>query len=324
MSARTREDDARPKITIRMDSNDKTYFDKFMETSSLNITGAFHAILDSHRLSGLQFSPALVPDGCRNCPKFAGVTEKGVLCITKKTPTDPVRYDLKPFPFVKVCWTKPFNTPVDKKTREQYEKNLEEHQKNYAKLTGENTKLFNERQKYHDKYELVKWAPEANVALKKELEQVKQPLQDLLKEKEEWKIQFNEEHNTLLKVLEEKTTLQTDNEFLRAQNMHLSESELLKDNKRMLDENDSLWKELGSQKEELSQEIEKLQAWLKEERNQKSDIIFHLTNKLREIDQCLPTFGNQLAGADLQIKAYVDSLRKTIQDLKGYLQTVAS
>ena len=313
MSAATEDRHKSRPITFRLDDGRRKLLDGLMQKSSLTQTQAVNAIFDGFLPSGLHNPTQRTPEKCNLCLKCAGEVENGVVCLTKKSSSDPINFKRLPFAIAEKCAEMPFNTPVDKKTREQFEKDLQSAKQDLER----ETRLHDT---YRKKYDKLKDFPEEHDRVKRKLAQVEQPFQDLLKEKEGLKVELGNVRNSLLEALNEKTVVETDNEFLRIENKKLSEQEILK-------ENDSLQlqlKEMGSQKADIAEEVLKVQALLKEERNQKHDIISKVDKMLREIDQYMPRFGNQLSVSDIELKAYVNSLKKTIQNFRGYLSTVAS
>jgi len=78
--------------------------------------------------------------------------------------------------------------------------------------------------------------------------------------------------------------------------------------------------------EELNQEINKLQALLKVERDKSTDIRFTVEKTLRDFKQFLPSASptcDICSEGGFKLKEYRRSALKTIENLEGYLQTVA-
>jgi len=305
------------KVTLRLAAVQKVYIDTFREPFKLNMSEAISKIIEQHQFQGLQTSSASLCEGCNACLKHGIVTPQGVLCITKRSVYDPIRKQYLSPQEAEACSRKPFNTPLDKKTREELQKtisDLEGFKLGFLKFQPELLELRKERSSYRKRER----------DLEAELDQVKQPFQCVLKEKEGLKIEVENVRNSLLAALTERDVLETDNQFLKTENKKLSENELLK-------ENDSLHLQLSrasNEKADIAEEVLKLQALLKEERNQKSDIISKVDKTLKEIEQYMPlprvNWASQLPVVDLELKAYMDSLKKTIQNFRGYLQTVAA
>lgn len=356
MSATTEEVKTRPLIFRTTSDLEKQLRDYEKNTHQKSFSGAVNSILEAFFLSGLHAPTQKTPPRCRECPKNFGECDSGVACGTKKSVLDFFNFKIVPFAIAEKCAEKPFNTPIDKKTREQFE----------TELTATKEQLFQVKELYavdHEKLGIFKGVRQENDDLSKEnkalnrqiaklsenkllvdneslakrwkqavtenaeIPKLKEELEHVKKEKEEGDLELGNVRNGLLATQEENTNLHMDNEYLRRENEKLQENEILKENKKLLDENDSLNETIvqkAREKADVAEEVLKLQALLKEERNQKTDIISRIDRMLREMEQHMPPVRNQLSGDALEFKIYVDTLRKAIQNFRGYLRTVTA
>ena len=240
-----------------------------------------------------------MPDG-NDCPQFGNVTEKGVLCIWKKTETDPVHFRFTPFVVARFCAQKPFNTPVDKKTHQQYESKFN--------LMKSEIDAANRRHGIdHRKIESLK-------SIEKERDNTLSEIQRL-----------NEE--VIL-------PLQNDNQFLRKAREELLHDPLAQKVKELSDQLTETKGAMAIQAsnhsadmEESKQEIEKWRALLKVEKDKSTDMRFTVEKRLSDLKQFLPTVSPSCevcSEGGFKLKEYKQSALKSIENLEGYVRTLAN
>lgn len=274
-------------------------------------SAACSKILTDYQLLGLQTSEEFRPEMCKGCLQYGGRTNEGILCIIKKSETDPVRYEFKPLAVAKACSDKPFNTFPDRKSRQQYENQI-------SLLTIEKDSAIAARKRDHGKLELLK-------GIEKE--------RDHALSENQW---LNEELKrlpALLKEIDGLHALQTDYEYWKRLAEERSHDPLVQKYKELSDQFEEMQQAMKIQEsnhsaelEELRLEINKYATLAKAEKDNISDIRFTVEKALIDFKQFLPSGSpacDICSEGGFKLKEYRQSALKTIENLQGYLQTVA-
>jgi hypothetical protein len=170
-----------------------------------------------------------------------------------------------------------------------------------------------------------------------------QPMQEIIKAKEGLESEVKKMKNGLLERIEENNTLQNDNEYLRRQNEELSHDTLIEKTKELttqLEDAKQYVKVQEAQKNreigELKADIRQLEALNEKEIREKAEISSKIRSFLRDAKQSIPTYGeaegNLLPKSQIgindalafQVAKYLGNIRKLIENLEGYLNTIAS
>ena len=315
-------------LNARVPPNCLTFLNKYYQEHGLeNRSQGLVKILESFQLLGLQTSEESAPEMCKisdgeTCPKFGGITKEGILCITKKSQIDSVHFQFLPFIVAKVCKMKPFNTPVDKKTRQQFKTEIE-------LITTQRDIAIGRNERYYRKIESFKGIEKERDNALSEIERLNEVVKRVpvnLKEIDSLRKSFKEKND-------ECVTLTEDNDFLRKTNEELSHDPLTEKYKELLgryEEAEQLLKIRESNdsanQEESKKEIAKLEALVKVEREQNNDIVFTTKKALRDFKQFLPegSASCMTCPDGFKFKEYKQNALKAIENLEGYLQTKAS
>ena len=317
---------AKAKVNYRLASEDKNYISDlakslhlFNKDGSPNESAALTRMTQDHRLLGLQTSRESASEICKFpdgtiCPKYGGITEEEIVCTTKKSETDPVQIRSVSFLFAQFCSKKPFNTPLDKKTRQQFQQLQIEN----SLVKTERDTLRYELQRRKDTREELKRAHVEIERQRVEIKQIKEPNENLL---------------------DEKVALENDNDFKTERMKELealvetqSHDTLIQKNQELISRIDQCENELKSaytnhnmEIEQAKGDLEKLEALVKSLKGQKTEILQTVEKTLRDFKQFLPensSSSDQYLNA-LNWKEYRQNTLKVIQNLEGYLQTVA-
>jgi hypothetical protein len=292
-----------------------TFLDKYYQEQGLeNRSQGLVKILESYRLAGLQTSEEFRPERCKGCLQYGGINNEGILCIVKKSETDPVRSHFTPLAVAKACSEKPFNTPPNRKSRQQYENEI-------SLLTTENKSAIAQRKRDHEKLEKMK-------GLGEKLERAESEIEFL-----------NAQLKPVENLLEQKTALENDNVFQTGRIEELeaivetqSHDPLIQKNQELITRIDECEADLKSaytshkmESEQAKGEIEKLEALVKTQKDQKTDILFTMEKTLKDFKQFLPGASSQCEQClnAFNWKEYRQNTLKLIQNLEGYLQTKA-
>jgi hypothetical protein len=299
----------REKTTINLDPDIRKWIDDLTTQDPNGIRDNVVNRLFRERLEGKSVSDATIPKGCESCLKCGFIIKNGkLLCITKKTETDPIRYDWIPLEVVGVCSEKTFNTPINKKTREQYEKDLSTVMNNYLSWKRYAEKL-------EPKAERLLTVEKDFKKTMEEFEEARKGKEDLLNAKSTLESGFSNMKNALLERDEKIAVLETDNEQFRVQIAKLSENELLR-------ENDSLHVQLNGKIkliDDYAYEVTKLEALLQSKDLIIAEVLSKTKDTFRDFKQFLPT---SLEPYDIQ--QYTKAMLTKIIQFEGYLNIVTS
>ena len=294
-----------------------------------------------------------ISKSCEDCLKYGGILAGKILCVTKKTVDKPTRIQKIPIIEARACADKSFNTPLNKKTREEFERDLKNsdlrtkyHQQKAEKLRPkleqlsiafrdlkeksaslqtDNEQLRLDVEKLSESTllnEIAELRPKAEQLPKTlrdlqektlELQEVRKPLEELISEKDTLKSRFSLMENTLLQRDEKIASLETDNEQLKLNLAELSESKLL-------DENDQLHNKLRAKDTLINDyklEIRKVEALLEKEQKHRLDVIARVNQMLRDFKQYAP-----LTFEPYEAISYLKSVRKAIENFEGFLKTI--
>jgi DNA repair exonuclease SbcCD ATPase subunit len=252
---------------------------------------------------------------CKDCPKFGGIIDGKILCITKKTVDSPIKYHLYSTEIARACSHKPFNTPLDKKTREEFQRELKnmEQMKIYHK---------NRADELRPKAERLSIVEKQLLETMRELEEARKGKEELLNAKSTLESQVSEMKNSLIALMDEKAKLETQVTQLTQLNKELSKDVLV-------EKNSFLTVELGKRDqdiEHLKSEIEKQEALIEVLKQRTFQLTSEVEKMLREFEQFLPSdLGTCEQCVDsFPIKEYFKNTKKKIEAFKGYLQTITT
>jgi chromosome segregation ATPase len=188
-------------------------------------------------------------------------------------------------------------------------------------LTTENKSAIAQRKRDHGKLEKMKVTEE-------KLERAQSEIEFL-----------NAQLKPVENLLEQKTALENDNQFKKGKIEELealveaqSHDTLIQENREILAELEEAKQYIKVQEskyteqtEQLKGDIEKLEALVKNQKDQKTDILFTMEKTLRDFKQFLPETSSscEQCVSGFNWKEYRQSALKVIQNLEGYLQTKA-
>jgi hypothetical protein len=296
------------KRSFNVDEDDLAFLEKIKQEHGLFSLNETPSFIFKQLQKGKTVSDDSIPENCKSCPKFGKHVKNGkVLCLTKKTLAEPMRSQWIPLDVAQGCSEMPFNTPTNKKTREQFERELAnmEKMKNYHQ---------NRADELRPKAERLSIAERQLEQTTGELEEARTGKEDLLSVKSTLESRVSDMTNTLLERDAKIAVLETDNEQLRTQIAELSENEVLT-------ENDSLRVQLNEKIKLIDDtrfEIEKLEALTQKQRQTIDEVISKTKSTFREFRQFLPTSLEPYA-----ISEYIKNAQKKIEQFDGYLDTVA-
>ena len=312
-------------LNARVPSDYLTFLDKYYQEQGLeNRSQGLVKILEGYRLLGLQTSEESAPETCKTpdgktCPKFGGITKEAILCMTKRSQMDTLRYQFLPFLVAKVCNGKPFNTPVDKWTRQQFEYEI-------SLLTTKEGSLSDRLKRAEEQLDASegmkeKWKKEhaENQTLRTELKNTKEPIENLLQQTINLE-NDNDFKKGRIKELEAIVEAQSPDTLVQTNGELLDELEEIKQTMKIQESNHS------ANIEDLNLEIKKWEALAKTEKDKNIDIRFTVENVLRDFKQFLPTGSPSCqvcSEGGFKLKQDRQSALKAIENLEGYLQTVA-
>jgi len=299
-----------PKTTKSVDYDDETLakIEELMREKDLPSFKAGQEFINKSFLEGKTVSDDSIPENCKSCPKCGFIIKNGkMLCITKKAETDPIRYDWIPLEMLTVCAEKPFNTPINKKTREQCKRDL---------FNMEQMKIHHQERadQLRPKAERLPIVEKELTETTRELEEARKGKEDLLSAKSTFELKVSDMKNSLLARDEKIAVLETDNQQLRSEAERLQESKLLA-------ENDSLRQRLEEFQLSLNQyakEIEKLDALNDKTDAKLKDVISQMARRLKQFKENLPIGSNPD-----EMNLYILTLKKAIDESQGYLITVS-
>jgi hypothetical protein len=299
-----------PRNTKSVDFDEETLarIENLKQQKGLPSFKATEDFIHARFFEGKTVSDDSIPEKCKSCLKFGNHVENGkVLCVTKKTLGEPMRFHWIPLDVAQGCSEMPFNTPLNKKTREQFEREFSNMEK--MKIHHQNR-----ADELRPKAERLSIAERQLEQTTRELEEARTGKEDLLSVKSTLESRVSDMANTFLENRDKIVALETDNEQLRAENAKLSENEVLT-------ENDSLRMELNEKIKLIDDtrfEIEKLEALTQKQRQTIDDVISKTKSTFREFRQYLPTSLEPYA-----ISEYIKNAQKKIELFDGYLDTVA-
>jgi DNA repair exonuclease SbcCD ATPase subunit len=256
-----------------------------------------------------------IEDPCKNCPKPHLITPKGIICITKKAENDQIYKRQFSFAEARACAEKPFNTPLDKKTREQFERDLSnmEKMKNYHQQRADELRPKAERLPIVER-QLQK--------IMRELEEASKGKEELLNAKNTLESRVSELQNSLIALMDEKAKLEAQVTQLTQLNKELSQDALA-------EKNSFLTVELGKRDrdiERLKAEVERQEALIEVLKQRVFQVTSEIEKMLREFGEFIPSdLGTCEQCVDsFQIKDYFRNTKKKIEAFKGYLQTITT
>jgi len=242
------------------------------------------------------------------CPKFGGVTEGGVLCLTKKSNTDRIHSDTIPFKVATACTEKPFNTSIDKKSREAYESEIERLKPYHHKYSKQRDELNSLRP---ENARLIVGLQNKTI----ECDGISKALKISMSDNLQLKGENTELKNGLVRETEKVGLLEHDNEYLRNELKDLSSDALVE---KVSFQNVQLGT-LRTEIEDYKREIEKLEALNTHKNATLNDVVFKVNKMLREFKQFSPQSIDSFA-----LKDYMRSVQKKIEDFEGYINTVST
>jgi hypothetical protein len=269
---------------------------------------AVSVIIESYRLLGLQTSEECRPEMCKDCPQYGGVNDEGVLDIIKKSVTDRVSFEFKPLAVAKACSEKPFNTPVEKKSREMLESEIERLKPYQLKCAKQKEQLNSIRP------EIERIRAELQTKRTK-FDEISEGLRIFTDDNLHLKGENAELKNGLLRETEKVALLEHDNDYLRSEVKDLSSDTLAE---KISFQNVQLGT-LRTQIEDYKGEIEKLEALNTHKNATLNEVVLKVSKMLREFKQFLPQSVDSYA-----LKDYLQSLQKKIDDFEGYINTVSA
>ncbi|MCJ7424319.1 hypothetical protein MUP01_08650 [Candidatus Bathyarchaeota archaeon] len=310
-------------VNARVPPDYLTFLDKYYQEQGLkNRSQGLVKILESYRLLGLQTSEEFKPEICKGCPQYGGINNEGILCIIKKSETDPVRFDLKPFAVAKPCSEKPFNTFPDRKSLQRYENE-------FTLLRTERDTAIARHKRDHGKLELLTGIEKERDNALSEIERLNEDVKRMPAMRQE----IDRLQNLVTERSADVIGLKNDNDFLRKTNEELSQDSLTEKYKELLgryEEAEHLLKIQESNnranQEESKKELVKLEALVRVGREQNNDIVFTIKKALRDFKQYLPEGSASCTACPdgFKFKEYKQNALKTIENLEGYLQTKVS
>jgi hypothetical protein len=264
---------------------------------------------------GKTVSDESIPENCKSCPKFGNHVKNGkVLCLTKKTLAEPVRSQWIPLDVAHGCSEMPFNTPINKKTREQFEKDLS---------NVENMKLYHQKRadELRPKAERLPIVERQLEQTMRELEEATKGKEDLLSTKSTLRLRVSNMENALLEGDKKIASLETDNGQLRKEIEELSHDRLFEENQ--------LFKVQLSQKERqvanYQLEVQKEQALREKAQEEKTNIVKQTLKMLNEFKAFMPSelkYCEQCTQS-FTVMDYLRNIQKKIEQFEGYVNTVA-
>jgi hypothetical protein len=326
------------------DTEEKAFWQQFKQTNGLTENSeTLRAIVN--QLRTLQSSPILkasLPDGCYRCDLNGVLTtnKKGELivrCIERLENKQPITRD-RFISEAETCSQKP--TYIKLPTKEKYELAIQLLNGQLDREAENTDRLLREHDHYEgikkesllkdlDIEDLAKYQKEIEKQLK-EAKQKLEPMETYITKNTKlsnWRLHTA---NYLLRVLEERDALETDNEQQRKTIEELSHDVLVETNKELsdrLEEAKQLLKVRENAKNDLigeyKTEIEKVQA-LNEVRERKTTELISETRKmLTEFKQFLPSnlIQCQQCVDGTTMREYLRNIRKQINDFEGYLET---
>ena len=298
------------RTTIAFDSEYKEMILNTMKEQGLDSVKSAVQLL----LTGKTVVDTSIPENCKACLKFGKLVKNGkVLCLTKKTLAEPMRFQWIPLDVAQGCSEMLFNTPINKKTREQFEKDL-------ANITRMRDHYVTQVQNLRPKAELLLETQKRLEQTAKELYNIKKPHEELLNEKGTLELKVSGMGNALLERDGKIAVLETDNEQLRIQVTKMSENELVKENSEFLKENDGLRIEITDLKNKLvdhANEIEKIEALGEKNIKDLMEVISKTNSVFRDFKQYLPA-----SYAPHDIDEYRKAMQTKMNQFEGYLVTM--
>lgn len=233
-----------------------------------------------------------IPENCKTCDLYSGFVNGKVMCVVRlenKQPTIKLRSLIE----AQGCSNMPTLITMARK----------------EELTREIQNRGQMERHWKDECE------KARVQKDLEIQKLRKPIEELLKDKNTLESRVSDMGNTLLERDEKIAVLETDNEQLRIQVTKLSENELLK-------ENDGLHIEVTNMQNKLNDyglEVKKLEALRDKERLTLNEVLSKTNSVFRDFKQYLPT-----SSEHYDIEQYIKAMQKKIEQFEGYLATISS
>jgi hypothetical protein len=259
---------------------------------------------------------------CKTCLKHGGVMPDGrVLCITKKTVSDKVQIQEFSVLDASACAEKNFNIPLGKEDRQHYDIVMKQKDNAINLLTTQKNTAIGQHEKDHGKVQFY-------IGIEKELQG----------EKNKNKILEDQLENMPKIVLERDDLRKANHAFeeknilLQRQVQDLSHDPLVEENRKTVGELEEAKQYIKIQDsrhtdqiEQVKGEREKLEALVKTLKDQRTDILSTVEKTLRDCEAFLPRVSSSCEGCltGFNWKEYRQNALKDIQNLQGYLQTVA-
>lgn len=257
-----------------------------------------------------------IPDTCNSCSKLGRdemgkpiIKEGQLLCISKKGVTDSIKHQWID-PLVGKGCRMPFNTSINKQTREQLQAKIEE----WERIALNAGTRIEELEKDVERLPIIK----------KELRDTRDKiasLEPLVNENRLLKSRCSDLEIICQKKEEELAPLQNDNEHLKNKVNELSHDAIL-------EENQYLKVQLANEEDALKNremEIRKLEALIRVTREAFSDAIFRTGKMLKEFadyNQSINIAKCEQCVEGYSFKAFSRGIATKIEDLQGYLNTI--
>jgi regulator of replication initiation timing len=335
------------KVNYRLPQGNVTYVGQIAQERGFNNprggydeSRAMSTIIEEHQALHLKTSEAISEEMVRKkcdskrCPLSPPIIENGEACCILKVENKLPQKIHQSLAEAWACADRPLY--ISRATQEEVDRELQVSRAERDRAEEEATEL-KKRDAYYgtlrktlmerdaEKRELgssLDNVEKENKRLKKQL----QPMQEIIEQNEASKSEVVNMRNSLVEKIEENNVLQTDNDQLRRQLEELSHDALVQENEKLthqLEDAKQYVKVQEAQKnqmiEDLKVEIQHLEA-LSDKRSQVfNEALSRIGKFLRETRQFAPS----LQEPD-QLRPYIASLLKAIDDLQGYLNTIAN
>lgn len=267
---------------------------------------AMHLLCNAYRgiKSDASEDEAICPENCKSCELFGGLNNKEILCILKIENKHPI-FKRHSIAEAQACSVK--STLVTLARKEE--------------LTDQITDLKNRVHYLEPKYEKYKVevqelrpVSERLKRKEKEIEELKKPIETLLTEEANLQTELQDMKNALLERIEQIAVLETDNAQLREHVNELSHDTLS-------EKYAALTIHFGEKEQiitQLTSEIEKEEALIKDLKQKNSDVTLKISKMVRDFRQFAPS-----SSESYEVVTYLNNVQKTISDVEGYLKTLA-
>jgi len=307
-----------PRNTKSVDFDEETLarIENLKQQKGLPSFKATEDFIHARFFEGKTVSDDSIPENCKSCPKFGKQIKNGkVLCLTKKTLAEPMRSQWIPLDVAQGCSEMPFNTPLNKKTREQFERDLSNMEK--MKIHHQNR-----ADELRPKAERLPIAERQLEQTMRELEEARKGKEDLLSAKSTSELRVSDMKNALLERDEKIASLETDNGQLRKETEELS-------HERLFEENQLFKVQLGQKERQVADyqlDVQKEQALREKAQEEKISVVKQTLKMLNEFKAFMPSdlkYCEQCTQS-FKVMDYLRRVQKKIEQFEGYVNTVAS